>query len=167
MRDDVEALALPFAQAIEHFRGKVNLPTRTWLDIEKGMHARAFVVAGATKEELLADFKAAAGKGLEKGTTLAEFRKDFDAIVARHGWSHKGGRDWRSKVIFQTNLATAYSAGRYAQMTTPAVLAARPFWRYIASSSRERRAQHMSWYNVVLPATDPWWDTHFPPCAWG
>jgi hypothetical protein len=167
MPDAVEALALPFGQAIEHFRGKVNLPTRTWLDIRKGQHARAFVVAGATKAELLADFNAAVRKGIEKGTTLAEFRKDFDSIVAKHGWDYKGGRDWRSKVIYQTNLATAYSAGRYAQMTTPAVLRARPFWRYIASSSREKRVEHMAWYNLVLPADDPWWDTHWPPSAWG
>ena len=41
------ALALPFAQAIEFFRAKLDLPTDAWDDIWQEAHDRAFVVAGA------------------------------------------------------------------------------------------------------------------------
>ena len=36
--------------------------------------------------------------------------------IERHGWSHTGGRDWRSRIIYSTNIATSYAAGREAQI---------------------------------------------------
>ena len=164
---DVFALNLPFDEAIQYFRQKVKLPTKTWKDLWQGMHARAFVVAGATKTELLSDLYSAVEKGIANGTTLAHFRKDFDDIVSRHGWKYKGKKGWRTGVIFNTNIKTAYAAGHHARMVDPDILKARPFWRYVASSSREKRQEHVKWYNLVLPADDPWWETHRPPNGWG
>ncbi len=85
------------AEAIRFFRQKVNLPTRAWTDLWEGMHARAFVVAGAQQAELLADFRTAVEKAIGEGTTLADFRKDFDRIVASHGWSYRRARSTASR----------------------------------------------------------------------
>jgi len=164
---EVEYKNLPFDEAIEFFRGKVNVPTRRWTDLWEGMHSRGFVVAGAMKSELLSDLRDSVDKAISKGTTIDEFRKDFDGIVARHGWSYKGGRGWRTGVIFNTNLRTAYSAGHYRQMTSPAVKKARPWWRYIGGLSAEPREEHLAWTGTVLHADDPWWRTHYPPNGWG
>ena len=98
---EILAQGLPFQEAIDFFRQKVRLPSRTWTELWEGMHSRAFVVASAMKDDLLSGFQAAVLKGIEEGTTLNEFRKDFDSIVKRHGWSYKGGRGWRSSVIFK------------------------------------------------------------------
>ncbi|MFH2000266.1 MAG: phage minor head protein, partial [Planctomycetota bacterium] len=155
----------PFDLAIAFFRNKVKLPTERWDDLWKGMHSRAFVVAGAMKNELLEDLHAAVDKGIAQGTTLAQFRKDFDALVSKHGWSYKGGRKWRSAIIFNTNLSVAYSSGHYQSMQD--VKKTRPYWRYVPSSSKEPRTDHMRWYNLILPADDPFWDTHYPPNDWG
>ena len=111
-----EYQSLPFRESIQFFRQKLNLPTRAWTDIWEGMHSRAFVVAGAVQTELLTDFRTAIDKAIVDGTTLQEFRKDFDKIVNRHGWSYKGGRGWRSRVIYETNLRTALP-GRQIQTT--------------------------------------------------
>jgi uncharacterized protein with gpF-like domain len=160
-------MTLPFDEAIEFFRKKLNVPTATWKDLWKAMHARAFSVAGAMKTELLEDLREAVNKGITEGTTLAEFRKGFDDIIQKHGWIYKGGRAWRTAVIFNTNLSVAYSVGHYTQMMDPDVLKARPLLRYVGSSSAEPRVEHQKWYNLVLPADDPWWDTHYPPNGWG
>ena len=157
----------PFDAAIDFFRAKLNIPTATWKDLWKGMHARAFVTAGASKAELLVDMRGAIDKAISAGTTLAEFRADFDKIVARHGWQYKGGRNWRSRLIYETNLSTAYAAGHWREMNDPDVLTALPYLRYVASSSINRRPEHMAWYNIVLPADDPWWQSHYPPNGWG
>lgn len=160
--------SLPFDEAIEFFRGKVNLPTRTWLDIQKGMHARAFVVAGAMQTRLLEDFRAAVDSAIAKGTTLQAFRGQFDRIVKRHGWSYNGSAGWRSRVIYDTNLRTAYQAGRYKQLTDPAALKARPYWRYKHDDLVVRpRQQHLAWNGLVLRYDDPFWATHYPPNGWG
>lgn len=167
MANEAGYKGMPFQEAIDLFRQKVNLPTERWNDLWAGMHARAFMVAGASKDELLADLRAAVDKAISDGTTLATFRKDFDQIVAQHGWSYQGGRGWRTRVIYETNLRTAYMAGRYRQMTDPAVLAARPYWEYRHGDSAHPRPMHLSWNGTVLPADHPWWQTHYTPNGWG
>lgn len=157
----------PFREQREYFRQKVRLPTAAWTDLWEGMHARAFVVAGAMRDELLVDLQeAVAAYGIEGGGGLAAFRKDFDAIVERHGWQYTGGRNWRTRVIFDTNLRTSYMAGRYAQMKEVAAL--RPYWRYRHNDAVEHpRPEHLAWDGLILRHDDPWWSTHYPPNGWG
>jgi uncharacterized protein with gpF-like domain len=164
---DVKLENLPFDEAIKYLGEKVPLPTEHWDDLMAGMHSRAFVVAGGMKTELLADMHKAVLDGLEKGTTLADFRKEFDKTVAKHGWSYRGKRGWRTATIFNTNLSTAYSSGHWKQMTDPDVLRARPYGRYIAGLSANPREEHLRWHDTVLPLSDPWWNTHYTPNGWG
>lgn len=158
--------SLPFQQAIDFFREKVRLPTASWTDIWQGMHARAFTVAGVTRDDMLLDFQQAIDKAISQGTTLREFRGDFDTIIDKFGWGYNGGRNWRSRVIYDTNLRTAYQAGRYQQMQQ--VTDTRPFWAYKHSDAVETpRPQHLAWDGLVLRHDDPFWDTHYPPNGWG
>jgi hypothetical protein len=166
--NDADYRSLPFQEAIDFLRQKVNVPSAKWADILEGAHARAFTVAGATKDGMLVDFRAAIDKALAQGTTLEEFRKDFDQIVARYGWDYNGTRGWRTRVIYSTNLTTAYAAGRYQQMTDPDVLRYQPYWRYRhADGVLHPRPQHLAWDGTVLDADDAWWKTHYPPNGWG
>ncbi|MDQ2084524.1 phage minor head protein [Xanthobacteraceae bacterium Astr-EGSB] len=162
------AEAVPFAvdpqEAIDFLRRKIDLPTQAWTDIWQEMHSRAFVVAGAQSEALLADFHEAVNRAIAEGRTLAQFRADFDHIVATHGWSYKGSRAWRSRVIFQTNLRMAYAAGRWEQIQR--VKKTRPYLRYVAVMDARVRPLHAEWHDTVLPVDDPWWQTHFPPNGW-
>lgn len=161
----IDAVSLPFAEQIEFFRRKLNLPTQSWTDIYREQHDWAFVVAGANRNALVTDFRTAIEKAINEGATLADFRKDFDSIVAKHGWSYNGGRNWRSRVIYETNLNSSYMAGRHKQML--AVSERRPFWRYVHSGSENPRHDHLAWSNLVLRYDNPWWQTHYPPCGWG
>lgn len=161
-----EHTQLPFAEQIEFFRSKLDLPTETWTDIWHAQHDRAFVVAGAAHADLVADLRGAVDQAIADGTTLATFRKDFDAVVAKHGWSYKGARAWRTEVIYATNLRTSYHAGRYQQMKD--TVDRRPYWRYRHSHASEHpRAEHLAWDGLVLRHDDPWWDTHYTPNGWG
>lgn len=154
-----------FNEAIDYYQGKVRLPTRTWTDLWQGMHTRAFVVAGAMKDQLLADFQESIGKALKDGTTLADFRKDFDRIVAKHGWSYNGERGWRSRVIYNTNLRTAYSAGRWKQAQETAKRET-VYLRYVAILDTRTRPQHRQWHEIILPIDDPFWSSFYPPNGW-
>ena len=80
-------------------------------------------------------------------------RKRFDEIVAKHGWKYKGGRDWRTRVIYDTNVLTSYAAGRWQQQ---AVKELRPYWRYRHSIASEHpRHLHLERDGIVLHADDP------------
>ena len=157
---------LPFAEQVTFFRSKLDLPTSTWTDLLHEQHDRAFSVAGAAHADLVSDLRGAVDQAIAEGTTLATFRRDFDAIVAKHGWSYNGGRDWRTEVIYATNLRTSYAAGRYRQLKDGAER--RPYWRYRHSDASEHpRHDHLAWDGLVLRHDDPWWDTHYPPNGWG
>ena len=161
-----EGIALPPQEAIAFFRQKTNQTTQRWTDVWNEAHSRAFSVAGAASADLVEDFRREVSRALEQGTSLAEFRKGFDAIVAKHGWTHTGTPGWRAEIIYETNLSSAYSAGRYVQMTDPDVLEAYPFWRYQHNAAIHPRLQHLAWNGLTLKADDPWWSTHYPPNGW-
>lgn len=153
----------PFKEQVDFFKEKLKnkVQTERWDVMQKEAHDRAFTVAGATKAELLDDLAGAVDKAISKGTSLEEFRNDFDEIVNRHGWQYRGGFDWRTRVIYQTNLATSYAAGRLVQLQQF------PFWVYKHSGKRNFRPKHKAWDGLTLSKDDPWWQTHFPPNGWG
>lgn len=158
--------SVPFAEQEAFFRRKLNLPTQGWTDVYGEENDWGFVVAGANRDEILQDFRVAVERFIKEGRTLEDFRRDFDTIVAKYGWDYNGGRDWRSRVIYETNLRSSYAAGRWEQLQ--AVKASRPYWRYVHSDAvRHPRPIHQSWDGMVLHADDPWWRTHYPPNGWG
>ena len=157
---------LPFAEQINYFRAKLNLPTQSYADIYGAEHDAAFVVAGMARMDMLADMRAAVDKAIADGITLDAFRKDFDDIVARYGWQYNGGRDWRSRIIYNTNLYSSYQAGRYEQQQEMKQL--RPYWEYRHRDGQKHpRPEHEAWDGLVLHCDDPWWQTHYPVNAYG
>jgi len=166
------AFKQPFAGQVAFFRNKLGhlIPTVKWDDISKSAHDRGFMVAGAAKADLLADLAAAVDRSISEGKSIEAFRKDFRAIVQKrgwHGWKGEGtaaGEAWRTRIIFQTNMNTAYNAGRLAQLRQ----AGFPFWIYHHNDSvSSPRPLHQAWQGIVLPSDAPWWKTHYTPNGWG
>jgi hypothetical protein len=154
---------LPFAEASSYFQQKLNIPTAKWNDLWKEEHAKGFMSAGAEKADLLSDLHAEVAKGIAGGLTREEFLGKFDEIVAKHGWSYNGNRQWRSNLIYDTNVTTAYQAGRWQQFTEGGA----KFLKYIhADGVRHPRPQHVVWNGLTLPITHDFWKSHYPPNGW-
>ena len=159
----------PFAEQVAFFRQKLGnlVPTATWRDLMGAQHDRGFMVAGAAKADLLADLAGAVDKAIADGESLDAFRARFGEIVQRHGWQgwtgseSAAGTAWRTRVIYRTNAATSYAAGRYAQLQD------QPLWVYQHGGSRDPRPQHLAWDGLTLPREHPFWKTHAPPNGWG
>lgn len=145
--------SLPFEEAIAFFRQKLNMPSERWADVWRDAHNRAFMVAGATKTDLLADLRGAVDKAISEGQSLGAFQKAFKEIVARHGWEHTGPASWRSRVIFETNLRQSYNAGRDDQIER--IKHKRPYALYRHGDSEHPRELHLKWNNLVLPVDHP------------
>ena len=165
MPREAEFKGTPFQEAIDFFQSKVRVPTRAYTDLMNRAHSKAFMVAGAMRDDLLCDLQEAIGRAFTAGDTLEDFRKDFDNIVAKYGWKYKGGRNWRTRVIYDTNVRTAYSAGHWQQMQ--AAKRMRPYGRYLHGPSIVPRVEHLAWDGKVVPLDDPWWDYRWPPNGWG
>jgi len=157
---------LPPGKELDFLRQKLAVPASHWTDLWQEAHSRAFAVAGAATQDIAEDFHKAILKVAAAGGTRADFRKSFDAIKQRYGWEHVGSPGWRSNIIYDTNMAMAYSAGRYRRQTTPEALTIYPYWRYRHHTCQHPRPQHVAWDGMILRADDPWWDTHYPPNGW-
>ena len=156
-----------FPEAVQFFRRKVNVPSAQWDDLLHAEHASGFMVAGVTRMAVLDDIRTAVDAAIADGETLEDFRKRFRQIVAKHGWPGGAGGDseagfnWRTKVIYHTNLRTAYMAGRWEKLKTF------PYLRYQHNTQKNPREDHKAWDGKIIPTNDPWWQTHYPPNGWG
>ena len=156
---------IKFQEAIDFLRGKLNIPSDSWDSMLGEVHAKAFTVAGATKSDLLADFRQAVDDAISNGQSIGNFRKSFNEIVQKHGWTYKGTPGWRSRVIYDTNMRTAHMAGRWQQIQR--TKERRPYLQYLTAGDERVRPEHRRWSKYVLLINDPWWDTHYPPNGWG
>ncbi len=164
---------VPFTEAFSAFerRLKNKVGTKYWDDMVGHAHAQSFTVAGATKAELLNDFGKSIADIQKAGGTLNDFRKEFDTIVAKHGWSYNGARGWRTRVIFETNMRTSYAAGRWQQVEKRASREKKKgrelFLIYDTARDERVRDAHDNWRDIVRPVNDEFWITHYPPNGWG
>ena len=162
----VAATSLPFQQQIAFFRQKTDVLTDSWLDLWEAQHDNGFMVAGANRIDLLADIREAVRAATDDGETLAQFRARFDSIVAKHGWDYNGGRNWRSRIIYETNLRQSYNAGRWHQEQQLKTL--RPWKQYKHSDAvAHPRPVHESWDGKVWHVDDPVWKVIHPQNGWG
>jgi len=135
--------ATPFSEAVDFFR------------------AKAFTIAGVTKADLLSGVKDELIKSMETGSTLEEFKKSFDSLFDKHGYDRLS--PYRIDNIFRTNMQTAYQAGRYRQMTSPAVVKTKPYWRYVAVMDISTRPEHAAMNGKIYRYDHPFWLTWYPP----
>jgi len=156
--------SLSFREQIDFMRAKQ--PVAEYWRVQGAANDQGFVSAGAHRVDLVADLHAIISRAIDDGTTLQDFREDYFAVLDNYGWEPDGGREWRARVIYETNLRTSYAAGRYAQLQ--AVKAERPFWVYNHSDAVETpRELHLLWDSMAIHADNPWWQWHYPPNGWG
>lgn len=127
---------------------------------ERDARLRAFRVAGITSVSLITEVHQAIDDALRDGTTLDEFKKRVGAKLAEE-WGAPNAR--RVETIFRTNVQSAYNAGRYAEMTRPAVLAVRPFWKFVSILDGRTTATCAPLNGVIRKHDDAFWKDHYPP----
>lgn len=154
-----------FEEQVKYFEKKLNLPTNSYLDVLGEEHDYFFMVAGANRNEVLTAFREAVDDAIANGETLEGFRKRFDEIVANTGWQYNGGRNWRTRIIYDTNVYGAYNRGRLAQHLD--LVDVLPYWEYHHHDNEYPREEHIALDGTILPATDPFWRYYYPIKAYG
>lgn len=177
--EELPPAGVPPEEAIRFFRSKGYAVGFSWLDIFRGEHARVFTVAKAMTRDLLEEIRAAVDDAIANGTTLDTFKKTLRPKLEAQGWWGKKrvidpatgqmelaqlGSPQRLATIFDTNVRTAYAAGKWERIQRTKV--AFPFIEYSSMMDGRERPQHHAWNGTILPVDHPWWDTHYPPCAW-
>jgi len=175
---EIELRPLPPEEAIAYFRAKGYEIGFDWRDVWREEHVRAFTVAKAMAPEILQTIREALDRAIAEGSTIDRFVRELRPLLEAQGWWGRRnmvdpltgeerevqlGSPRRLQVIYETNLRMAYQAGRWERIQ--ATKGALPYLRYTAVMDGRTRPQHRAWHGTVLPADDPWWDTHYPPCG--
>ena len=169
-----------FTSARDWLARKVDLPTALGsLDISIKLPARiraqAFYsarVASAVIVQALRKEVTAIARG---DYTYAEGRTRLKEFLARQGYGipavgSKEERDIkdiastrRLDLILRQNVAMAHAVGQREVAEDPRVLEYLPCYEYAAVMDERTRDEHAALNGLILPKTDPFWRTHFPP----
>lgn len=186
------AFGLEPAQALAFLRQKGYATSWNWYDTRREAHARAFTVAKVMRLDILQDIRQMLDNAIEgelttdsngdqvkRALTFEQFKKRLKPMLQKKGWwgekemvnpktgeveTVQLGSTRRLRTIYQTNVQTAYMAGRYQQEME--VAAARPFRQYLSVVDGATTDRCRSLHLTVYPVDDQIWDTLFPPNHW-
>ncbi|MBN2536390.1 MAG: hypothetical protein JXB88_26135 [Spirochaetales bacterium] len=161
-------------EAIKFLSQKEIVETERWDDLKWGEHSHAFTVAHSRNAGVLDELFGLLNRALENGESFQSFKKELRILMEEKGWygrQDKGKDDkkyinWRTRLIYDVNMRTAYSAGQYRQQLRGASL--RPIWVYKSKlAGKNRREDHKAMHNKAFRYDDPFWNTFRPPNGWG
>lgn len=166
-------------EIVEYFERKGLKTTYDWHELYADAHAKAFTVAKMTEIDLLNDTKKLLEKSLKEGQSYSQFKKEAESLFAKKGWTGKRidvdsngnakvvelGTPRRIKKIYDCNMNSAYSVGRYKEMCEEIDVA--PYWQYMCIVDGSTRPEHLAMHGKVFKADDSFWSSFFPPNGWG
>lgn len=164
-----EYLNLPFKEAIAHLSGKVPMPTEERTKLTAEIHDHAFIVSGLARADLLQSIQWLLGKEQESAQGFDEFLNSFNRLIGRKGWRPSAKR---VRTIYDTNIRRSHAAGRYQQMSDPALKERLPLWMWRHRTPPKElggtpRASHKAQDGKVFRASELEKKKVFCPCAWG
>ncbi len=149
-----------FPEASAKFRERIAMPKGEWEKLTAEQRHKAFTVAEVMRADIINETLMAMQTGLDKGTTFAEFQATAGPALIEQWGGEKPGR---LETVFRTNMNDAYNLGRTDVITAPAVLRARPFWRFDGVDDDVQSEVCFAAMGTILPADDPWWASRTPP----
>ncbi len=152
-----------FDEAVDFFRARVPMHKRDWLRLGTEARQRGFAVADVAQLDVVHQVWLALDDAIARGATFDEFKKTVAPALTEEWAGSVENPGNRISTIFRTNVLAANNAGRHAQMTDPVVLDRRPYWQYVDIDDQRECPICTACHGTILPATDPWWQTHSPP----
>jgi len=178
---DFEFPTEPPQEVIDFFEKKGYKTSYDWRDMWQEEHQRAFTVAKAMQLDQLTAIRKEVHLAIQEGRTVDQFKQDLTPKLQQLGWWGKQetvdpktgekklaqlGSDRRLRVIYDTNLRMAYSAGQWERIVC--AKKTHPYLLYqVGPVKHEHRPEHLRWHGLLLPVDHPFWLDHMTPNGWG
>ncbi|EOV8740259.1 phage minor head protein [Acinetobacter baumannii] len=179
-RPELKALfELPPSDAMSYLEKKGFKIGWDWHETLDNAHSKAFTVAKIARMDLLQDIRQSLITAMEKGQTLEQWKASITPTLQEKGWWGKKtvinpegreqevqlGSPRRLRTIYDTNMQSAFAAGRYKAMLAGAE--ARPYWEWRHITISNPRKQHVALNGRLFRFDDPFWNVAYPPSEWG
>ncbi|WP_421427787.1 phage minor head protein [Acinetobacter pittii] len=179
-RPELKALfELPPSDAISYLEKKGFKIGWDWHETLDNAHSRAFTVAKVARMDLLQDIRESLITALDKGQTLEQWKASITPTLQSKGWWGKKtvinpegreqevqlGSPRRLRTIYDTNMQSAFAAGRYKAMIAGSET--RPYWEWRHITISNPRKQHVALDGRLFRFDDPFWSVAYPPSEWG
>lgn len=169
-------------EAARYLAQKRRQPSEGWETVSAQAHQHAFTVAQTTGFDVLGDIKDALARARDEGWSVKQFQDNLKPMLQAKGWWGKAidpdtgeilrtypnsskpvryGSSARLRLVYDTNMATSYAAGRRERQLATAKLF--PYWRYVAVMDGRTRPTHRRLNGQVWPADHPLWTVNYPP----
>lgn len=161
-RDTGDAfLSQPFEEALASFRDRQLMSAEEFYALrdkyKQGGFAAVRIASEALRERARAAIEANLATGASLDETIQRIR-NAELALGIEPQSHA-----YLETVVRTNAAVAYGAGRYAAMTDPAVIAARPWWQFLSSLDSRVCGICRPLDGKVFAADSPEAQTYAPP----
>ncbi|WP_149938158.1 phage head morphogenesis protein [Acinetobacter baumannii] len=179
-RPELKALfELPPSDAISYLEKKGFKIGWDWHETLDNAHSRAFTVAKVARMDLLQDIRQSLISAMQQGQTLEQWKASITPVLQDKGWWGKKtvinpegreqevqlGSPRRLRTSYDTNMQSAFAAGRYKAMLASAE--ARPYWEWRHITISNPRKQHVALNGRLFRFDDPFWNVAYPPSEWG
>lgn len=172
----------PAQEVVDYLARKRLFASDGWETVSALEQQRGFTVAQTAGFNVLGDIYDALKHARDEGWTHKDFQKQLEPILRAKGWWGKAidpetgeitkmypgttrpvmyGSPARLRLIYDTNMASAYGAGRFERQRASA--AAFPYLRYVAVMDSRTRAAHRALNGQVWPVDHPFWQVNYPP----
>lgn len=149
----------PFKEMIEDLLARTPKLAATADEVaEQYRTMHAFAAVGSPDLEVTKAVQRELADIQTRGDTLKGAEQAIQAIT---GWAR-----WYSETVFRTNVTTAYSAGRWKQVSDPIVEEIAPAFEYAAVLDVDTRPNHAAANGLVAGLRDPIWNTMTPPLGY-
>lgn len=179
-RPELNALFnLPPEDAISYLEKKGFKIGWDWHETLDNAHSKAFTVAKVARMDLLQDIRQSLITAMQQGQTLEQWKANITPVLQDKGWwgkktvTNTEGREQevqlgsprRLRTIYDTNMQSAFAAGRYKAMIAGSET--RPYWEWRHITISNPRKQHVALDGRLFRFDDPFWSVAYPPSEWG
>lgn len=154
-------LTMEFQEAIDAFLAREVMTPEQFRLLSDAAKQRAFTATRLATDGLRQRAFEQLMASLESGSTLREFAASIRSDEVSLGITPSD--PGYLETVYRTNVQAAYGAGRYRQITSPVVVAARPFVEYRTAGDSRVRPSHAELNGKVFRQDDPGWSKYAPP----
>ena len=159
---DGKLKTIPNLEAANLVRAMRPVTREQYDNILPELRARVFVITGVEDQrviEKVRDLVAQVPEGVDWKDAKDAIAQELEADLGEEGAQRRAG------VLLRHHVNQVYQTGR--KQALQAQKGIFTHWEYLTVGDENVRDSHRELDGLILPADDPFWDTHFPPWEFG